>query len=224
MRFYDPRRLLALAALLYMAIPAVAFEGAPVRTDTCKKPEYPVEAQRAGEEGISVVGFLVRADGKVASSAVLNSSGSAVLDQSTVSQLSKCMFRPAPGGGEPADRWVVMPWQWSLETDGRPEMYGAKRAAAQAARKGDLAALYHFSLILLNTSKTDADQGQFLVVLRSAAEQGHAHAQFHLGRYYEKGILVEANLEEALRWYEKSAAQGDPLAMQRLKLGRLLDY
>lgn len=220
MRFHALRRLFAFVSLLCMAIPAVAFEAPPFQTDACEKPEYPRAA--AGAEGISVLGFLVRADGTVASAVVLNSSGSAAMDQEVLTKFSRCSFRPARSG-EPADRWVSMQYIWIVEADGRPELDRAKRTVAQAARKGDIPALYHFSLIVWNTARTDADREQFRVMLRAAAEQGHAHAQFHLGQNYEKGITVEANLDEALRWYEKSAAQGDPLATQRLKLGRLLD-
>jgi TPR repeat protein len=34
---------------------------------------------------------------------------------------------------------------------------------------------------------------------------------------------MTANLEEAMRWYEKAAAQGDVLAIQRLRMGELLN-
>ena len=60
-----------------------------------------------------------------------------------------------------------------------------------------------------------------MLVLRSAAELGHAHAQFDLGQRLEKGDGIKADLDEALRWYRKSADKGDPMATQRLALGRL---
>lgn len=40
------------------------------------------------------------------------------------------------------------------------------------------------------------------------AEQGDAEAQFQLGLCYAKGIGVEKNLEEMMKWYRKSAEQG----------------
>jgi TPR repeat protein len=58
-------------------------------------------------------------------------------------------------------------------------------------------------------------------VLQSAAELGHATAQFDVGVRYERGNGVPADPEEALRWYRKPAAQGDLFATQRLALGRL---
>ncbi|MET0981786.1 MAG: hypothetical protein ABWY02_06775 [Telluria sp.] len=69
--------------------------------------------------------------------------------------------------------------------------------------------------------RKDADHAKSLVVLRSAAELGHAHAQFDLGRRHDIGEGVEMNLGDALRWYRKAAAQGDPLAKQHLALGTL---
>ena len=56
-----------------------------------------------------------------------------------------------------------------------------------------------------------------MVVLLNAAERGHAQAQFDLGDRYEKGKDLKANLDEAIRWYQKSAEQDDPLAIQRMK-------
>jgi TonB family protein len=174
-----------------------------------------------GESGISLIGVLVRADGKVVSSVILNSSGSVTLDRTTADAFSKCTFLPARNGGEARDRWVRMAYTWDF-TD-QPALRKAKNDAALAAKQGNVAALYHLSLLLSETAKTDADRKKALVILHSAGEQGHAHAQFHLGLTYENGAGVEANLEEAMRWYQKSAAQGDPLAMQRLALGKLSD-
>ncbi|HAV37650.1 MAG TPA: hypothetical protein DCX52_15065 [Massilia sp.] len=51
---------------------------------------------------------------------------------------------------------------------------------------------------------------------------GHRHAQFDFAKRHERGDGIEANLDEALHWYQKSAEQGDPLAKQRLTLGVLL--
>jgi TPR repeat protein len=44
---------------------------------------------------------------------------------------------------------------------------------------------------------------------RKAAEQGHAKAQYALGRSYEMGLGVVADYEEAAKWYRKAAEQGD---------------
>jgi TPR repeat protein len=92
-----------------------------------------------------------------------------------------------------------------------------------AARRGDANALYRLSILLNAAPKSDADRESAVVLLKSAAEKGAAAAQFELGRRYEKGTGMTANLEEAMRWYEKAAAQGDVLAIQRLRMGELLN-
>jgi TPR repeat protein len=43
---------------------------------------------------------------------------------------------------------------------------------------------------------------------RSAAEQGHLKAQFHLGFMYHNGQGVKQDKVEAVRWYRKAAVQG----------------
>ena len=40
---------------------------------------------------------------------------------------------------------------------------------------------------------------------RLAADQGHAYAQYSLGRMYENGKGVEQSYEEAAKWYRLSA-------------------
>ena len=42
-----------------------------------------------------------------------------------------------------------------------------------------------------------------------AAEQGDAQAQYRLGRAYARGLGVERNNEEALKWLRKAAEKGD---------------
>jgi TonB family protein len=187
---------------------------------TCAPPKYPRQSLRLGEAGISGLGFLIRTDGTVARSVVFSSSGSPDLDQAALEALSKCIFKPATVDGTAVERWAPVLYKWTLDDDD-PEWARLKRELAQAARKGELAARYHLGLVLLSTAKTDADRQRAELVLRSAAEQGHPHAQFDLGRRYEKGTGVDADTNEALRWYEKAAAQGDVFAIERLKLGKL---
>jgi TonB family protein len=214
----DPRFLFSAAALIYSTVPAVASPvPEPSQPSSCHRPEYPRRSLQDSEEGVTLIAFLVRADGTVKRSTVLNSSGSADLDRATDKALSKCLFKPATSGGNPVESWFPVQYKWSLEDD--PGMSRAKHDAAIAAAKGDLAAAYQLSMLLLMTAKTDADREHSLAVLRSAADQGYAPAQFSLGRHYEDGDRMKADLEEALRWYQKAAAQGDVLAIQRLQEG-----
>ena len=53
---------------------------------------------------------------------------------------------------------------------------------------------------------------------RVDSEQNHAFAQYNLAANLEYGIGVEANIEEAMRWYHKAANHGIPVAQMRLGL------
>ena len=56
--------------------------------------------------------------------------------------------------------------------------------------------------------------------MRKAAEQQLAVAQRDLGELYELGIGAPKNPDEALRLYRLAAAQGDPIALVRLRAWR----
>jgi TPR repeat protein len=56
------------------------------------------------------------------------------------------------------------------------------------------------------------DSEAFALNLR-ASEQGMHDAVLAMGWFYLNGVGVEADEEEALRWYRKSARQGEPRAM-----------
>ena len=53
--------------------------------------------------------------------------------------------------------------------------------------------------------------------LRLSADQSLALAQRDLGELYEQGIGVTQDMTEALRLYRLAAAQGDPIAIARLR-------
>jgi len=200
---------------LLFAVVALAWSTAACAA-TCSKPEYPPESLKLGEEGISLIGFLVRADGTVARAVVLNSSGSADLDRETMAALSKCPFKPLTKDGQPVEAWEQVMYLWAMDDD--PGMARAKRAAAVAASKGDAGARYQLSMLV----GPKPDPGRALVLLRSAADLGLAHAQFEMGRSYEKGLNgATVDIEEAMRWYRKAADQGDVFAIQRVEQGLL---
>lgn len=54
--------------------------------------------------------------------------------------------------------------------------------------------------------------------LRLASEQGHADAQFLMGRIYEEGQGVPSNFVEAMKWYRLAAEQGHVTAQYKLGL------
>ena len=190
--------------------------GAPKKS--CK-PEYPAQSLRHEEEGITLLEFWIKPDGIVAEVVVLNSSGSTLLDQAAVDALSNCPF-PTPIVGFGADsNWVPVQYNWFMGSDPRTSLIARKLKLASDG--GDANARYHLNLILRTFAKSDDERQDAISLLQSAAAQGHAHAQFELGRNYERGTLVPADINEAMRWYMKAADQGDKFAIQRLKLGKL---
>ena len=50
------------------------------------------------------------------------------------------------------------------------------------------------------------------------AEKGDSIAQCSVGYYYETGKGVAKNMAEAVKWYEKSASQGNATAQYNLGL------
>jgi TonB family protein len=212
MTFSASKCLLAAAALAGAALSFTA-------SAACSKPEYPKQSLRLNEEGLTKLMFLIRTDGTVGRTVVLESSVSADLDRAAQAALAKCVFRPPTDHGEPVETWQPVTYKWSLD-DG-DSMARAKQALEAAANNGDPNALYRLSALMSMTAKSDADRQSAFVLLQSAADKGVAPAQFRLGRAYEKGYRVKANLEEAMRWYERAAAQGDELAIERMRSGPL---
>lgn len=67
----------------------------------------------------------------------------------------------------------------------------------------------------------DPARGQLLVakylpVLESSAKQGKGVAARALGRIFERGLLVKANPEKAMKWFALAASKGDAIAMHDL--------
>ena len=49
-----------------------------------------------------------------------------------------------------------------------------------------------------------------------AAEAGDPESQYYVALMYENGYGVEQDMEEAMKWYERSAEQGYEEAVNRL--------
>ena len=49
---------------------------------------------------------------------------------------------------------------------------------------------------------------------RLAAEKGHAKAELSLGHYFEAGLCVERDLDEARRLYSSASARGLAIAQK----------
>lgn len=67
---------------------------------------------------------------------------------------------------------------------------------------------YNRSLRLIDNNDAEAFR-----LNRVAAEEGMHDAVLAMGWFYLNGVGVEANEGEAIRWYRRSARQGDPRAM-----------
>jgi TPR repeat protein len=64
----------------------------------------------------------------------------------------------------------------------------------------------------------DEKNGDFPTALqyyKAAAAQGYPDASYGIARMYEYGLGVPLNLSEAVIWYGKASAQGDPRAAER---------
>lgn len=88
----------------------------------------------------------------------------------------------------------------------------------KAAQKGDGESELALSGWYLTGSEGVLKQSDSEAYLwaRRAASKGIPKAEYAVGYYSEVGIGVNANLEEAKRWYMRAAAQGNKRAMQRL--------
>jgi hypothetical protein len=56
------------------------------------------------------------------------------------------------------------------------------------------------------SSQMEAERKQLL----TRAERGHKHAQMWLGASFEQGRFGKIDFQQALKWFRKAAAQGDP--------------
>ncbi len=65
-----------------------------------------------------------------------------------------------------------------------------------------------------NAADASGDYKTSFPIWRSFAEQGHAEAQFNFGWMYDKGLGVEKNSVEALKWFRKASKQGHELAFK----------
>jgi len=87
-------------------------------------------------------------------------------------------------------------------------------ATQSQADTGEAASQYQVGLWYETGRCLKRDKANATEWFRRAAEQGHADAQYELGRiyydYYRYGI--EQDNEEAARWYQRAAEQGHPLA------------
>ena len=68
------------------------------------------------------------------------------------------------------------------------------------------------------TSDANADDVDYIGILRTLAENGDVDSQFNLGRLYFAGEDVSRDYSEALRWWRRAAEQGHAAAQHILGL------
>jgi D-alanyl-D-alanine endopeptidase (penicillin-binding protein 7) len=79
------------------------------------KPEYPVEAKNAEQQGTVKIEISVDRKGKFTGSKLLSSSGYASLDNATIGAFAKCKFKPAHKNGKPIASSLDAVYVWKLE-------------------------------------------------------------------------------------------------------------
>ena len=55
----------------------------------------------------------------------------------------------------------------------------------------------------------EQDYNKALELFKKATECDCARANYHIGRFYENGLGVDADIETAKEWYQKAADNGD---------------
>ena len=93
-----------------------------------------------------------------------------------------------------------------------------------AADRGHHGAQYQYAFILDRAGRGGWDSAvQVFSYFKLSAEQGFTAAQLNVGDAYEHGKGVEADLEEAVRWYQLAALKGNegPARRAREVLDRL---
>jgi localization factor PodJL len=84
-------------------------------------------------------------------------------------------------------------------------------APSAAPPAGDVA-LSEQAITAMRSAQSDAERQSALQLLTKAAQTGNADAEFTLGRVYETGRGVKADLSAARHWYGEAAGQGHAAA------------
>lgn len=82
---------------------------------SCAKPQYPAESIRQQHTGAVSIEFDLDAEGMVAGSRVIRSSGHPLLDEAAQTALEKCRFSPATKYGSPVSSAALVQYVWVLE-------------------------------------------------------------------------------------------------------------
>lgn len=78
------------------------------------RPEYPPQARRERQEGVSIVKVRVGPDGRPAEVTLAHSSGFPLLDEAAVRGVKRWTFEPARTAGVPVSSQVEVPVRFNL--------------------------------------------------------------------------------------------------------------
>lgn len=88
---------------------------ASVVASSCRKPDYPPAALRAGEQGVVLLRIHVAEDGRAIDSDIERSSGFTRLDEAARRALVLCQFTPASENGRPVASWARIEYRWQID-------------------------------------------------------------------------------------------------------------
>lgn len=186
-----------------------------LKPEQCDSPDWPSLTLKWEQEGIVQVAGLVDTDGKIIRSAIRHSSGYPKLDAAAETAFLGCSFNPGTIDGKAVRMLFIQTYIW-VNSNGKNFGPGWTRIIRKA-NEGDVAALYTMAIWQSGNPDTRSDG---LTIFQVLAEAGHTQSQLELGTYFELGLSVEKNIEQAEIWYTKAAPQ-DPIAAERLKFLRM---
>src|SRR5471032_3311522 len=182
---------------------------------SCAKPAWPKEALRKEQSGTVTLSFLIAADGSVADTKLVRSSGFPLLDEAAASGMRQCRFKPGTVDGKPVSAWHQIQYVWELEGVSRIKIdQQAVKQYHDAALADDPEALYMLAKAYSNGA---ANQAASLEQFRTTLDKSLAAAQCELARRLENGSEASKDQVEATVWYRKAAEAGHATA--QLELG-----
>ena len=108
---------------------------------------------------------------------------------------------------------------YKAQKDYKEEAFRIFRKMAETAHipgiiVGDKIAQRMAGIMLLNGIGTEKNTKEGMRLLEESGRRGDSEAQCLLGEIYEKGILVQKDLQKAQKWYGEAAAQENALAKE----------
>ena len=176
-------------------------EAAPIEIPAPTDPNYPVSQLSVTVTGLPSIGTVVMSNG---------TSPVAVNQTLTSAELTGLMFIPKPDvANQDATLSYKVQNPVGLSADGRVSLViGPKRAEPSPAE-----------VVAKGIAAFDRkDYAEAMRWYRTAADQGNADAQGHIGELYAVGLGVEQDYAEAMRWLRLAADQGNAQAQKNVGL------